>query len=146
MRRRDSSVSAIVDLVGPTDLETFERTDHPWAAPLTASFLGCAAPSDTNLLTCPDAIVREASVAPYVDNTDPPIFLAYGALDTLVDAGTQGEPLAQVWKDAHHGTPTSTSYDVVEGADHNLPFEDTVTPITDFFDRVSQGASSRSSL
>ena len=42
--RTDSSVTAIVDLVGPTDLETFERTDHPWAAPLTASFLGCAAP------------------------------------------------------------------------------------------------------
>ena len=102
-RRIDSSVEAIVDLVGPSDLETFERTDHPWAAPLTASFLGCARPSGDNLVTCPDGIVRAASVAPYVDSTDPPIFLAYGALDSLVAAGTQGEPLARLWIHTHHG-------------------------------------------
>jgi hypothetical protein len=136
--RRDSSVAGIVDLVGPTDLETFERTDHPWAAPLTASFLGCPVPSPTNLLTCPDAIVREASVAPHVDASDPPIFLGYGALDTLVVGNTQGEPLSQVWKAAHHGDAASASYDFVEGAGHTLLFEDTVVPLTDFFDRTTQ--------
>jgi acetyl esterase/lipase len=138
-RRIDSSVEAIVDLVGPSDLETFERTDHPWAAPLTASFLGCSSPSGDNLVTCPDGIIRAASVAPYVDSTDPPIFLAYGALDDLVVAGTQGEPLARLWVRAHHGNRTSATYDVVEGAGHTLQFDDTVAPLTDFFDRVTQG-------
>ena len=50
-------------------------------------------------------------MAPYVDNADPPIYLAYGALDhPLVVAGTQGEPLARVWIDADHGDPTSATY------------------------------------
>ena len=49
-RRRDSSVQGVVDLVGPTDLVTFQSTDHEWAAPLTASFLGCPARNrDTNV-------------------------------------------------------------------------------------------------
>lgn len=146
IRRNDSSVEAIVDLVGPTDLETFERTDHPWAAPLAASFLGCAAPSEANLLTCPDDMIRAASVAPYVDSTDPPIFLAYGADDTLVVAATQGNPLARAWIDAHHGNPASASYHVVEGAGHTLPFADTVTSFTAFCDRVTQGRAPRSSV
>jgi acetyl esterase/lipase len=135
--RTDSSVTGVVTLVGPTDMETFERTDHPWAAPLTASFLGCPAPSETNLLTCADDLARRASVATYVDDTDPPIFLGYGAEDTLVVAGTQGEPLSRVWIAAHHGDPASATYDLVQGAGHTLPFEETVAPLTDFFDRVA---------
>ncbi len=47
--RRDSSVRGVVDLVGPTDLVTFQHTDHPWAAPLTASFLGCLTPNGAHL-------------------------------------------------------------------------------------------------
>ncbi len=142
----DSSVAAIVDFVGPTNLETFERTDHPWAAPLTASFLGCAATTPANLFTCPDAIVNEASVAPHVDKTDPPIYLAYGADDALVVAATQGAPLAQVWLDAHHGNPTSTTYLVIEGAGHTLPYEDTVVSLTNFFDHNTQQPTPRNNL
>jgi acetyl esterase/lipase len=136
---RDSSVTAIVDLVGPTDLVSFERTDHPWAAPLTASFLGCPAPTATDPVSCPDDVLETASVIPYVDPTDPPIFLAYGADDTLVVAATQGETLARVWSQAHHDDTSSVSYDLVEGAGHTLPFEDTVEALTEFFDRVTGG-------
>ena len=90
--RRDSSVRAVVDLVGPTDLVTFERTDHPWSASLTASLLGCPAPTATDPLTCPDDILGAASVSPYVDRTDPPLYLGYGAEDALVVPAHAGRP------------------------------------------------------
>jgi acetyl esterase/lipase len=135
--RRDSSVRGIVDLVGPTDLATFGRSDHPWAAPVTAAFLGCARPSLRDPLPCPGDRLELASVAPWVDRTDPPILLAYGALDTLVVPATQGEPLAGIWRDAHGGDPDSASYFVVETAGHTLPFEDTQGPLTAFLDRVT---------
>ena len=63
--------------------------------------------------------------------------MAYGADDGLVVATTQGEALARVWVDAHHGQTSSVVYDVVRGAGHNLPFDETITPISDFLDRVS---------
>ena len=134
---RDSSVTAVVDLVGPSNLVSFERTDNAWAAPLAAAFLGCATPSDTNPLPCPDDILDTASVWPYVDSADPPIFMAYGADDGLVVATTQGEPLAQAWIEAHLGQTGIVVYDVIQGAGHNLPFDDTVTPISEFLDRVA---------
>ena len=67
-----------------------------------------------------------ASVAPYVDRSDPPILLAYGTDDRLVEATTQGAPLAQVWLDAHDGDPNSTTYWAIERAGHTLP--STTTP------------------
>jgi hypothetical protein len=143
--RRDSSVRGIVDLVGPTALATFERSGHPWAAPVTAAFLGCARPSERDPLPCPPDRLGRASVATYVDRTDPPIFLAYGALDTLVVPATQGEPMVGVWRDAHGGDPDSASYLEVESAGHTLPAEDTQGPITAFLDRVTgrAGAAAR---
>ena len=78
-------------------------------------------------------------MSPYVDRTDPPLYLGYGAEDALVVPATQGDPLAQVWSQAHDGNRVSVSYDVIEGAGHNLPLEDTVTPLNTFFDRVSGG-------
>ena len=135
--RQDSSVRAVVDIVGPTDLATFQHTDHPWAAPLTAAFLGCATPSETEPATCPDDRLETASVRTWVDHTDPPIYLAYGARDSLVVPATQGEPLARAWLDAHNSNPSSASYQVVEGAGHTLPGEDIFTPFTQFLDRVT---------
>ena len=134
---RDSSVRGVADIVGPTDLATFQSTEHPWAAPLTASFLGCPAPTDEQPGTCASDQLGRASVATYVDRTDPPILLAYGALDTLVVPATQGEPLARIWRDAHGGDPDSASYLVVETAGHTLPSEDTLGPLTTFLDRVN---------
>jgi acetyl esterase/lipase len=114
----DSSVRAIVDLVGITDLATFVITPHPWAGPLTAGFLGCPLVSGHAL--CPPDVLRRASVATYVTGAAPPIFMAYGGDDTLVVPATQGAPLAAIWARAHDGDPQSVSYEVVPGAGHNL--------------------------
>jgi acetyl esterase/lipase len=137
---RDSSVRAVVDLVGPTDLTTFQRTDHPWAAPMTAAFLGCSLPSESNPLPCPDDRLEAASVAPWVDRTDPPIFLAYGAHDGLVVPATQGDPLARVWLHAHHGNPASVTYQVLEDAGHTLSGDELLTALGQFVDRVTPSA------
>jgi acetyl esterase/lipase len=135
--RRDSSVVGAVDMVGPTDLTTFPSTAHDWAAPLTAAFLGCPAPTPGDPATCATEQLAQASVATHVDRTDPPVLLAYGALDELVVPATQGEPLVHAWREAHGGDPTSAEYLVVDTAGHNLPYEETVGPLTSFLDRVT---------
>jgi acetyl esterase/lipase len=136
-RLRDSSVIAIVDIVGPTNLASFEHTDNAWAAPLASAFLGCATPSETQPFTCSADILDTASVWPYVDRADPPIFMGYGADDGLVVPATQGEPLARAWTVEHHGEPGSVVYDVVPGAGHTLPLDGTMIPISNFLDRTT---------
>jgi acetyl esterase/lipase len=114
----DSRVVAVVDIVGITDLATFSTTPHPWAAPLTAAFIGC--PLRAGRAACSMKLLRAASVAPYLSPNSPPIFMAYGAADNLVVPSTQGAPLAQAWVRAHHGDPRSAVYEVVPGVGHNL--------------------------
>jgi acetyl esterase/lipase len=135
----DSSVIAIVDLVGITDLATFETTNHPWAAPLTAAFVGCPAPVGGQP-RCPADLLARASVAPYVDGSDPPIFMVYGALDQLVVPATQGGPLAKLWLDAHHGDQGAAIYDVVPDADHNVDAHVDMARLGEFLDRSAGGA------
>ncbi|HVM67362.1 MAG TPA: alpha/beta hydrolase [Acidimicrobiales bacterium] len=131
----DSSVAGVVDVVGITDLPTFATTAHPWAAPLTASFLGC--PLVGGRAACSSASLAAASVAPYVDATAPPILLAYGGADALVVASTQGRPLATVWSRAHEGDPGAVTYLEVQGAGHNLSPAQLGGTLTAFLDRVS---------
>jgi hypothetical protein len=114
----DSKVVAIVDIVGPTDLTQFWTTPHPWAAPLTADFLGC--PIRNGRAACSSKLLRMASVAPYISAASPPIFMAYGAVDNLVVPSTQGAPLARAWVQVHHGDPRSAVYEVVRGGGHNI--------------------------
>jgi acetyl esterase/lipase len=114
----DSRVAAVVDIVGITDLATFSVAPHPWAAPLTAEFLGC--PMRNGRAECPSTRLRAASVAPYVTSATPPIFMAYGAKDNLVVPATQGAPLVHAWVQAHHGDPGSAVYEVVPGGGHNI--------------------------
>jgi acetyl esterase/lipase len=119
MRKVDSTVTAVVDLAGPSDLTTFERTPHPWALSLTAAFLGCPVPTAAVPYTCDPALLRTASVATYLDPSDPPIYLAYGAQDSLVVPATQGAPLASAWVAAHCGDVAVASYHVVDDG-HNV--------------------------
>jgi acetyl esterase/lipase len=114
----NSRVVAVVDIVGITDVSTFSTTPHPWAAPLTAAFLGC--PLRAGQAMCSSRLLRTASVAPYLSANSPPIFMAYGADDNLVVAATQGAPLARAWVQAHHGDAGSATYEVVPGAGHNI--------------------------
>jgi len=140
----DSSVRAIVDLVGITDLATFSTTPHPWAAPLSAGFLGC--PLVAGRAACPAELLRRASVATYVTGAAPPIFMAYGGDDTLVVPATQGAPLAAIWAQAHGGDAQSVTYEVVAGAGHNLTAAQLdMTALDTFLDRAV-GRSSVSAL
>jgi acetyl esterase/lipase len=119
LRKVDSTVAAVVDIVGPSDLATFDRTPHPWALALTAAFLGCPVPTAAAPYTCDPTLLRTASVAPYLDPSDPPIYLAYGAQDSLVVPATQGAPLAGAWVKAHCGNAAVASYHVVDDG-HNV--------------------------
>jgi acetyl esterase/lipase len=131
----DSSVRAVVDLVGITDLATFATAEHPWAGPLTAGFLGC--PLINGKAMCPPDLFRRASVATYLTPAAPPIFMAYGGADTLVVPATQGAPLAAIWAQAHGGDPQSVSYEVVAGAGHNLSAAQVnLTALDGFLDRA----------
>jgi len=134
----DSSVIAIVDVVGITDLATFATTPHPWAVPLTDAFLGC--PKAGGASGCTPEQLREASVAPYVGPGSPPIFMAYGANDTLVVPASQGEPLARTWAAAHPGDTHAVVYDLVPAAGHNLSVAQIEMPALDgFLDRAAGG-------
>ena len=69
---------------------------------------------------CPAGLLRMASVKPYLSAASPPIFMAYGAADSLVVPSTQGAPLARAWVQAHHGNPHSAVYEVVRRGGHNI--------------------------
>jgi hypothetical protein len=74
-------------------------------------------------------VVEDASVAPHLTSAAPPAFLAYGALDTLVEAATQGLPLALAWAGARgelNREPAWTRgvwYEPDEESGHNLTLE-----------------------
>jgi SAM-dependent methyltransferase len=96
----DDSVAAIVDLVGPTDMYAFDRESGAtgaWARSMGAAPFGCVNPPTPALFRCPAGIERAASVAPYLSGHSPPVFMAYGALDTLAPPSRQAVPLARTW-------------------------------------------------
>jgi acetyl esterase/lipase len=107
-------VAGVIDFVGPSDLETFPLAGG-YAAGLETLFLGCAADQPQ---TCDPASVRAASVATHLGPQAPPAFLAYGRLDTLVVAQTQGLPLADAWAEARHSGAAVWYEDADDG--HNL--------------------------
>jgi acetyl esterase/lipase len=92
-----TTVAAVVDIVGPTDLRALATpVDAPdfftrLVAADVASLLGCPQPTIDAPYTCPPGTDFErASVTPQLDVTDPPIYFGYGGADTLVPAGPQG--------------------------------------------------------
>lgn len=102
LREYDDTVAAVVDFVGPTDMYAFDRetgngATAAWARSLGAALFGCANPRAPAPLRCPAGIERAASVAPYLSLRSPPVFMAYGAQDTLVPPSQQAVPLARTW-------------------------------------------------
>ncbi len=102
LSKYDDSVAAVVDFVGPTDMYAFDHetgngATGAWARSMGATLLGCANPPAPTPLRCPAGLERSASVAPYLSRSSPPVFMAYGALDTLVPPSRQALPLARAW-------------------------------------------------
>ena len=121
LRRVDDTVAGVVDLVGPTDLTTFDHESPgtalgDYASSLGDLFLGCADPHAPRARCA--ARERRASIAPYVTDAAPPIFMVYGATDELVPPRTQALPLASTW--AARAGPNTVWVQVVARAGHNL--------------------------
>ncbi len=55
-----------------------------------AALLGCPDPTTTLAVTCSEDAMTEASPINYVSVDDPPIYLGYGDLDSLVPPSTNG--------------------------------------------------------
>lgn len=106
----DDRVVGVVSIVAPTDLVDLYATPHPWAASLTAEFLGCE--------VCTEAQLREASPLTHVGSGLPPAYWAYGEDDELVRAAGQGVAIASAWGEA--GGRYSSWLDLVDGRGHNL--------------------------
>jgi acetyl esterase/lipase len=106
----DSSVAGIVVVVGPTDL--VEMYDHPhgWARPMTAAHAGCE-PCTAEQLARPSPVT-------HVNADMAPAYWAYGGLDPLVDAESQGRRIAEAWAAAAGGD--ASWLDVVENESHVL--------------------------
>ena len=68
-------VQGVLDFVGVSDFSTFGAAGG-WAPGLMTAFLDCPV---TQIDLCDPAKVAAASVAPHLDATAPPAFLAYGA-------------------------------------------------------------------
>ena len=113
-----SEVAGVVSISGPMDLATLVR-GHPWGTGLTEAFLGCPQGTPEHPVTCTDEQLRAASVATYLDPSDPPAYLAYGEEDGLVDPRTQGAAARAAWVSVKPDD-CAVAYDFVEGSGHNL--------------------------
>lgn len=107
---KDSSVAGIVVAVGPTDLVEMYSHPNAWARPMSGAHAGCE-PCTVEQLEAP-------SIGNYLHEQMPPAYWVYGEIDPLVDAELQGRTMAEAWAQAA-GSEFS-SFDLVEGSDHNL--------------------------
>ncbi len=90
------TVIGVVDMVGPSDFSNFADVGG-WAPGLMSTYLGCA-PVDPTM--CSPTVIGAASPVSWLDASDPPGYLIYGADDGLVAPATQGTPLAYHWAEA----------------------------------------------
>jgi acetyl esterase/lipase len=144
LARADDTVAAVLDFVGPTDLVAFDHeggdpTVAGYARHIGAALLACANPPLPAPLRCPAGRERAASVAPYVSNAAPPIFMAYGGTDTLVPPATQAVPLARLWA-AHRGT-NAVWLEIMPREGHNVGVDQlNNTALDQFLDGVVRGS------
>jgi acetyl esterase/lipase len=123
----DSTLSSVVNIVGPTDLRPIATppTDPsdpgtPVVAFFVAMLLGCPQPTLAAPYTCPPGTdFSTASVIPWLDATDPPTYFGYGGIDNWVPAASQGAPAA-VALYAATGEKLMSWYDLAETAWHDL--------------------------
>lgn len=144
LNQADDTVAAVLDFVGPTDLVTFDRgsgdpTISEYARRIGAALLHCANPPPPAPIGCPAGRERAASVAPYVSDAAPPIFMAYGGTDQLVPPATQAVPLARLWA-AHRGT-NAVWLEILPREGHNVTVDQFNNAALDrFLDGVVRGS------
>ena len=121
-----TTVAAVIDIVGPTDLRALATPVDPpnvfsqLVAADVASLLGCPQPTVDAPYTCPpDTDFERASVTPQLDVTDPPIYFGYGGVDPLVPAGPQGAVAAARLYQVT-GEKLMSWFDLAESASHFL--------------------------
>jgi len=123
----DSTVSSVVNIVGPTDLEALATapTDAsdpgtPVAGFFVAHLLGCPQPTLDAPYTCPPGTdFATASVTTWFDAGDPPTYFGYGGIDNWVPAASQGAPAAATLY-AATGEKLMSWYDLADSAWHDL--------------------------
>ena len=98
-----SRVVGAVSLVGLLDLNTISREADTWGPGIVAALLGCPDPTATLAVTCSEDAMTEASPINYVSVDDPPIYLGYGDLDSLVPPSTNGLRMATRYAAAGKG-------------------------------------------
>jgi acetyl esterase/lipase len=117
LARVDSTVQAVVDVVGISDVKAWGANGSAWTSKSVAAFLGCPR-WEEGVPDCPDDRYTAASVGTYVSASSPPAFLAYGAEDGLVPASQHGGPLALQWAAAKGAA--NVVYDLVPNQGHEL--------------------------
>ena len=152
LENETSKVSAMISFVGPTDLvnlyERGARADaddfHRLARELAGNFAncthtahvrtGCAVPGEGfEQYSCTEAQLREASALYWLDASDPPAYLVYGARDQLLDSGQQGGVFAERLATAK-ANKNAAWLDWVESGDHFVgePHQQTALHLTAF--------------
>lgn len=107
-----STVDGAISLSGPMDLTGFWATNHEWAKALSDGFLG------TDSATCDEALMLEASPINWVDELDPPLYMAAGASDTLVVPADNAERMVEAIE--QHGDPCRCVYDLSPTSGHDV--------------------------
>ena len=139
LRGYDDTVAAVVDFVGPTNMYAFDHetrngTVGKWARSMGAALLGCVNPPSSAPMRCPAGSERSASVAPYLSRGSPPVYMAYGALDSLVPPKQQAIPLAHAWA-LLKGT-NAVWVEILSKSGHNVSID---TLNNTYFDRFLDG-------
>lgn len=121
---QDSSVDGAISLSGPMDLTRFWATDHYWAKSLSDAFLG------TDSAICDQALMLEASPIHWVDEHDPPLYMAAGGRDTLVVPADNAERMVEAVE--QHGDPGCCVYDLYPNGGHDVWADMDLTGIDHF--------------
>jgi acetyl esterase/lipase len=117
LARVDSTVQAVVDVVGISDVKAWGANGSSWTSKPVAAFLGCPRWQE-GVPDCPEDRYTAASVGTYVSASSPPAFLAYGAKDGLVPASQHGAPLSLQWAAAKGAA--NVVYDLAPNQGHEL--------------------------
>ncbi len=119
-----SRIAAVVDLSGPADLTG--RNVTPEFEPAQLSYLGCRSRD-----ACPQAV--DASVATWIDESDPPFFVAHSSREYIPLA--QSQNLVSALRDAG----VDTEFVTVDGTLHSIAMlsdnDELRARILDFLDR-----------